>query len=65
MQGAEQPRTRSTKRLKHTVNLFRKNLQLIGLLILDLGPFRSSVKGKHSTDRELQSLAVQGKKLLT
>ena len=29
------------KRLKHTVNLFRKKLQLKGVLILDLKPFRS------------------------
>ena len=35
------------------------------LLILDLKPLRSYVKGKHSIGRELQSLAVQGKKLLT
>ena len=35
------------------------------LLILDLKPFRSYVKGKHSIGREFQSLAVQGKKLLT
>ena len=35
------------------------------LLILDLKPFRSYVKGKHSIGREFQSLAVSGKKLLT
>ena len=35
------------------------------LLILDLQPFRSLVKGKHSIGREFQSLAVQGKKPLT
>ena len=34
------------------------------LLILDLKPLRSWVKGKHSIGREFQSLAVQGKKLL-
>ena len=31
-------RKRSTKRLKHTENLFRKNLQLIGVF-LDLKPY--------------------------
>ena len=30
-----------------------------------LKPLRSCVKGKHSKDREFQSLAVRGKKLLT
>ena len=35
------------------------------LLILDLKPFRSQVKGKHSIGREFQSLTVRGKKLLT
>ena len=38
------------------------------LVILDLKPFRSQVKGKHcihSIGREFQSLAVSGKKLLT
>ena len=35
------------------------------LLIVDLWPLRSQVKGKHSIGREFQSLAVQGKKLLT
>ena len=34
-------RKRSTKRLKHTGNLFRKNLQLKDVLILDLKPLRS------------------------
>ena len=35
-------RKRSTKRIKETGNLFRKNLELIGwcLLVLDLKPFR-------------------------
>ena len=32
---------RSTKRLKYTRNLFRKKLQLKGVLILDLKPLRS------------------------
>ena len=35
------------------------------LLILNLKPLRSYVKGQHSIGREFQSLAVQGKKLLT
>ena len=35
------------------------------LLILDLKPLRSYVKGKHSVGREFQSLAVRGKELLT
>ena len=33
------------------------------LLILDLKPLRSQVKGKHSISREFQSLVVRGKKL--
>ena len=35
------------------------------LLILDLNPFRLYVKRKHSIGREFQSIAVQGKRLLT
>ena len=35
------------------------------LLILDLEPLRSQVKGKHSIGRDLQSLAMRGQKLLT
>ena len=35
------------------------------LLILDLKPFRSYIKGKHFIGREFQSLAVRRKKLLT
>ena len=35
------------------------------LLILDLKPFRSEVKGKHSIGRTFHGLAVRGKKLLT
>ena len=59
-------RKRSTKRLKHTGNLFRKEPTVKRcLLILDLKSFRSYVKGKHSIGREFHSLAVQGKKLLT
>ena len=40
-------------------NLFRKNLQLIDvLLILDLETFRLLVKGKHSIGRKLGSSCV-------
>ena len=35
------------------------------LLTLDLVPFLSEIKGKNSTGKELQSLAVWGNKLLT
>ena len=35
------------------------------LLILDLKPFRSQVKGKHSISREFENIAVQRKKLMT
>ena len=35
------------------------------LLILDVKPFRSQVKGMHYAGKEVQSLAVLGKKLLT
>ena len=59
-------RKRSTKRLKDKGNLLKKNPQSIRcLLALDLQPFRSLVKGKHSIAREFQSLTVRGKKLLT
>ena len=52
--------------LKHTGNLFRENLQLIGYVnSVDFKPFRLQVKGKHSVGRKFQSLAVRGKKLLT
>ena len=34
-------RKRSTKRLKHTDNLFRKNLPIKNVLILALKPFKS------------------------
>ena len=33
-----------------------------GMLILDLKPFRSKVKGKRSIGREFESLALGGKK---
>ena len=59
-------RKRSTERLQHTGNLFRKNFRNKRcLLILQLKLLRSQVKGKHSVGREFQSLAVQRKKLLT
>ena len=34
------------------------------LLILDLKPLKSKVRGKHSIGKKIQSLAVRGKKLL-
>ena len=37
----------------------------ICLLILDVKPFRSQIKGMHYAGKEVQSLAVLGKKLLT
>ena len=59
-------RKKSTGRLQHTGNLFRKNFRVKRcLLILELKPLRSQVKGKHSVGREFQSLVVQRKKLLT
>ena len=56
---------RGTKRLKDTGNLLRDNSVNRCLLTLILKPFRSWIKGKHCIGREFQSLAVQGKKLLT
>ena len=52
------------------IKAYRKSVQKEptvkrSLLILDLKPFRSQVKGKHSLGREFQGLAVPGKKLLT
>ena len=61
----------SYKKKKHKkITAYRKSVQKEPtvkrcLLILDLKPPRSQVKGKHSQDREFQSLAVWGKKLLT
>ena len=46
------------KRLNHTGNLFRKNLQSKGSV------YRSQFKGNHSIGREFHSLAVRAKKLL-
>ena len=47
------------QRLKHTGNLFRKKMTVKRcLLILDLQPLRSYVKGNHSVDRDFQSLVV-------
>ena len=40
-----------------------KNLKIKG--VLDLKLFRSYIRGNHSAGREFQSLAVQGKQLLT
>ena len=58
------------KKQNKKIELYRKSLQKEPTvkrcpLTLDLNPFRSWVKGKHSIGREFQGLAVQGKKLLT
>ena len=59
------------KKKKHQkITLYMKSVQKEPtvkrcLLILDLKPLRSYMKGKHSIGREFQSLAVRGKKLLT
>ena len=50
---------KSTKRLKHTGNMFRNNLQLKGV-----HPFRSGQR-KAFYRKRIHSLAVRGKKLLT
>ena len=61
----------SYKKKKHkNITAYRKSVQKEPtvkrcLLILDLKPPRSQVKGKHSKDREFQSLVVWRKKLLT
>ena len=61
----------SYKKKKHKkIKAYRKSLQKEPtvnrcLLILDLKPFRSYVKGKQSVGREFQGLAVLGEKLLT
>ena len=57
---------RSTKKITR----YRKSVQKEPtvkryLLLLDLKPIRSQVKEKHSIGREIQSLVVRGKKLLT
>ena len=56
----EVTRKRSTKRLKHTRNLFRKNIQLKDVSHLHLRSEESILLG-----RQFHGLAVQGKKLLT
>ena len=54
--------------MKHkNIKTYRKSVSKeptvkICLLILDLKPFRSQVRGKHSIGRELQSVAARGKK---
>ena len=71
---AEQPlrgmelkqKKRSTKEIAgHTKSTQQEPTVKRCLLILDLKPLTSQVKGKHSIGREFQSLAVRGKKLLT
>ena len=52
-------RKEAQKKLQDTENLFRKKPTVKRyLLILDLNPLRSWVKGKHSIGREFQSLAM-------
>ena len=64
-------KARSYKKKKHKkIKAYTKSLQKeptvnMCLLILDLKSFGSQVKGKYSIGRKFQSLAVQGKKLLT
>ena len=61
----------SYKKKKHTKikaykkSVYKEPIVKRCLLILDLKPSRSLVKGKHPIGREFQSLAVRGKKLLT
>ena len=69
---AEQPlRSMKFQKMKHKKiksygkSVYKEPTVKRCLLILDLKPFRSYVKGKHSIGREFQSLAVRGKKLLT
>ena len=53
------------KDYKDIGKLFRKTIKKKCLLILDLKPLRSLVKGKHYAAKEFESLNVRGKKLLT
>ena len=54
------------KKIKACMNsVSEESTDKMCLLILDLNPLRSEVKGKHSIGREFQSLTVRGKKLLT
>ena len=58
------------KKKRKYVKLYRKSVKKEPtvkrcLLILDLRPLRSQVKGNHSIGIEFQSVAVRGKKLLT
>ena len=46
-------------------SVYKENTVKICLLIVELKSFRSKVKGKYSIRRKSQSLAMQGKKLLT
>ena len=54
-----------TKRLKHPQSLFRKNLQLKDVCHSTLKATKILGQRKYSIGRELQSLVVRGKKLLT
>ena len=63
-------KTWSYKKKKHKkIKSYKKSLSKEPtvnkcLLILDLKPFKSYVKGKHSIGKEFHSLAVLGKKLV-
>ena len=65
LQGMELQEKVAKKIKAHRKSLQKEPTVNRCLLILHLKPFRSWVKGKHSIGREFQSLAVQGKKLLT
>ena len=57
--------TRSTKRITgYSKSVEKEPTVKRYLLILNLKPLRSKVKGKHSIGREFHSLALRGKKLL-
>ena len=55
----------NTKRFKYRKSVYKKPTDERCLLILDLKPFRSYIKGNHSIAREFHSLALRGKTLLT
>ena len=57
---------RSTKKIAgYGKSVYKEPIVKRCLLILDLKPLRSQVKGKHSIGREFQTLAMRGKKPLT
>ena len=60
LQGKEEDKAEN-----HIGKLIKWSPKIKCLLILDVKPFRSQVKGMHYAGKEVQSLAVLGKKLLT